>query len=202
MNKPKQKKMKTKMTKKIKICIAAITLVVIILGLLLASLLIKTSYCMPISAPDTIVVHYNDSSNNIVFEKGDKNYNKIYEQLSKSYKKSIFTAFIKGELNKDPKISASDIEELDYSGINIAFVYDSPQIVKTKSGTYTRNGEVYWYQTLVFNIVENDRYQYNSIAIIPPYDSNDYISPAHYTLTCKAYSNFSKLYGTANKLFN
>lgn len=189
------------MTKKTKTCIISIIIVTMLIGSLLASLLITKSYCIPINRPDSIVVYYNKSSDNIVLNKNSSSYNKIYKQLTQSHQQPILMAFVENSLNKEPKIVEHEVRMVDYSGISIEFVYDSPQVIKTNGKIYKVNGDVYWYQSIVFNISKTDNFKYNTVAVIPPYDSNNYISPLHHTVSCKIYSNYSKLYKTSISLF-
>lgn len=189
------------MTKKIKICLVWLTIIVILSSLLLATLLIKKSYCISINKPDSIVVYYKNSSTNIVLEKNSSSYNKIYKQLKQSYQQSMLISFVNNSLGKNPKIITHEVQQIDYADINIEFIYDAPQIIKTNGKTFKLNGEVCWYQSLVFKISKNNNFKYHSIAIIPPSDSNNYISPSHHTISCKAYSNFNDLYKTSIRLF-
>jgi len=189
------------MTKKIKISTAIISIAIIILGTLLSLILIKKSYYMSINVPDRIVVYYDSNSNNIVLEKNDKNYNRIYSQLIKSYKQPILSALFNNSINKDVKLVEDINGKVEYKGIIITFIYDSPQAVKLNKKVYDYNGEVYWFQNLVFTISNANKYQYNSVAIIPPENSINYISPYNYTLSYSAYSNFYKLNKMSIALF-
>ena len=199
LDKTKKLKMKEKMTKKIKICTVVIAVIAVILMTLLAPMLINTFHCIPIKAPDAIIVYHNSGANNVVLEKSADAYDKIYKQLIASYNQNMIKAFFKGDLSKKPKISTHNIEEIDYAGITIEFVYNAPQILQNKR--FKQNGKIYWYQALVFKTSSTNKYQYNTVAIISPSDSHDYISPYHYTVSCQSYSNSSKLHKTAINLF-
>jgi len=189
------------MTKKVKISISIISIITIVLGTLLALLLIKKSYYMPINAPDRIVVYYNNESTNILFEKDDDNYERIYSQLIKSYKQSILKSLFSNSINNNPKIVETTNGKIKYNGIKINFMYDKPQVVKLNNKLYNYNNEVYWFQNLVFTISSANKYQYNEVAIIPPDNSNNYISADSYILSFHGYSNFNKLHNMCVALF-
>ena len=192
---------KMKMTKKIKISISIILITTLLLGSVLALFLIKKSYYPPVIAPDRIVVYYNSDSNNILFEKNDENYNKIYNQLIKSFKQSMLISLFSGSINNNPKIIEHDNSKIKYDGIKINFMYDKPQVVKLNNNLYLHNNETYWYQNLVFTISSIDKYQYSEVAIIPPENSNNYISYDTYILSYQGYSNFYKLHKICTNLF-
>ncbi len=202
MKKTNQTKMaKTKMTKKIKISIVISVIAILLTSAVLATLLIKTDYGLSINAPDRIVVYHNDNSDNIVFEKSSSKYSKLYKQLINAHKQPILVAFVNGSLNRDAKIISHNVAQVDYEGISIEFVYDSPQILTNNGKQHKLNGDICWYQSLVFKLSNKDKYKYNTIAIIPPSDAINFVSPHHHTITCSAYSNFNDLYNYAIKLF-
>ena len=190
-----------KKTKKIKIITTILSIVVIISSLIIITSLNTTSYCMQINAPNRIIVYYNNETNNKGFERGNETYNIIYSSITKAYEQSVLSAIITGKIFKDVKIVKIDNTDINFSGIKINFIYDNPQVVKYKKKLYTHNDETYWYQSLIFDITDSNKYQLNKVAIIPPPSSNNYISTYNYSLSYLAYSNFNKTYNQAITLF-
>lgn len=191
---------KTKMTKKTKI-IALLSIIIVIFTLLVILSLTTISHCMKINVPNRIIVYYNDETTNKVYENNDEQFNIIYSSVIKSYEQSTMASILNGKLFKDVKIIHSENSVVSFDAIKVSFVYDTPQVVKCKNKLYSHNNENYWYQTLIFDIPLNDKYSYNTIAIIPPFSSNEYVSPFKYNLSYIAYSNFSKTYKIVTKLF-
>lgn len=191
---------KPKMTKKTKL-IALILTIIIIFTLLVILSLTTMSHCMKINVPNRIIVYYNDETANKVYENDTEQFNNIYSSVIKSYKQSTIASIINGKLFKDVKIIYGENSVVNFDGVKISFVYDTPQVVKYKDKLYSYNNENYWYQTLIFDIPLSDNYAYNSIAIIPPFSSNEYVSPFKYNLSYRAYSNFNKTYKIVTKLF-
>lgn len=182
-------------TKKIRLIFSIILAFTLLVGTLIIVASTNTiSYSMNISKPDRIVVYYNSSSTNKVFEPGDEQYNQIYSWITDSFEQKIISAFIKGELFKKIKVTKTS-SSVDFEGIKVNFVYDSPNAVKIKENIYLNNGEECWYQSLIFNIHSQHKYQYNNIAIIEPGNTFDY------KVSYKAYSNFSKCYNNLLRLF-
>ncbi|MBQ7881033.1 MAG: hypothetical protein IJ358_04250 [Clostridia bacterium] len=191
------------MTKKTKILIATILIIVTFTTISLVALsLAKVSHCMDINAPSQIVVYYNKSSTNIVFEPNDEEYKSIYSSIKKAYKQPMLKALVDNKLFKDVKIIENDNSPINFKGIKISFVYNTPQVVKYKSKLYNHNGENYWYGKLIFDITQDDAYQYNTVAIIPPENSNMYVSAYSYSLYYSGYCNFNSVYNNALQLFN
>ena len=190
------------MTKTIKIIVAIILLTFTLITLSLVALTFNNvSHCMQINAPSRIIVYYNSESQNKVFEPDSANYNEIYLSILEGYKQPIIKAITTNKLFKDVKINANEGTNINFSGIKINFVYDTPQAVRYKNKLYTSNDQTYWYQNLIFDIPSADKYQYNTVAIIPPKDASYYVSPFNYSLHYSAYSNFSNVEQIANKLF-
>jgi len=191
------------MKKKAKIISSIILIVVIGIATTITLLSVnKISYAMYIDKPSRIVVCYNAETNNQVFSPGDDEYNKIYNLIMNSYKQPIIKAFVSGDLNKKVKIQHVEQSTIEFDGIKVNFVYDTPRAVYYKKDIYTSNGESYWYQNLVFNISNANKFSYNWIAIIPPETSSHYIDNCTYDLQYLAYSNFSNCYNYLNKKFN
>ena len=194
--------MKTK-TKKIKIISLSILLIfVIIVGGILTMTFSTISYAMAFNTPSKIIVYYNEELGNQVYEIGSKEYNDIYNSICDAYKQSTIKAFVNGELNKSIKIKHVEKNNINFAGIKVNFVYNTPQIVKYKSKIYSNNGKNYWYQSLIFTINDTNDFQYNSVAIIPPVNDDNYINQYTYSLNYSAYSNFSKTYSMLIKYFN
>lgn len=190
------------MRKKIKILVAVIlTLVAMLTISLVAMSLNTTSHCMKINAPDRIIVYYNSVSQNKVFEKDSVEYNQIYSSIINAYQQTVLEAFVNSSLFKDVKINTPLNCEIDFDGVKINFVYDTPQAVKYKNKLYEKDGQNYWYQNLIFDISSADKYQYNDVAIIPPETSNYYTSPYECYLKYSAYSNFDKVYDIVLNMF-
>lgn len=182
-------------TKKIKILVSVILiLVAIVASGIVAACTTKVSYAMGIPKPDRIVVYYNSSSNNMVFERDSDDYGNIYNSIIGSFKQRTIVSFVNGNLSKKPKI-VEHASSVDFDGLKVNFVYDSPNVVKQKNNLYIIDGEECWYQSLIFDISSQNKYQYNSIAIIQPDNTFDY------SVIYKAYSNFGKCYDDLIKLF-
>lgn len=189
-------------TKKIRIIISVILLCVAVITVCLVTLTLNTvSYNMHINKPSQIIVYYNNEYGNIVFEPTSNEYSKIYSLLIDSYNQPILKAFVSGDLSKNVKVVENQSTKINFTGIKINFVYDSPQIVKYKNKLYTNNDDNYWYQNLIFDINNADKFQYNNVAIIPPSSSKYYIGQYNYSLHYKAYSNFNNVYNYTLSLF-
>ncbi len=150
-------------------------------------------YMMEIDKPSRIVVYYNDFSNNIVFENGTNEYNEVYTLMCKAYRQPTLKAITKSALSKNPKVEVGDIREVNFKGLKVGFVYDNPQAVKSNKDVYLIDGETYWFGSLIFDVVDIDKYQYSSVAIIPPID-NENFELNEYNIEYLAYSNFNDLY--------
>jgi len=191
--------MKTKRIKIIAICIiafvcvAATTLVVLSLN--------SISYAMTFNRPSSIVIYYNNEAGNQVYEPNTKEYELIYSSIVNSYKQNSLQSIMTGSLNNKIKIETTSNTTIKYSGILVRFVYNTPQVVKYKESNYIHNNTNYWYQSLVFTINNYDSFDYNSVAIIPPMSSNDYLGENNYSLQYKVYSNFNNAYNELIKLF-
>lgn len=188
-------------TKKIKIIATIILSLVAIITIGLIVLSTKTTYHgIDFCRPSQIIVYYNSETNNVVFEQGDEYYNKIYNSIVDAYKQPILSAFLSNKLFKDVKIVKNDATAIKFDGIFISFVYDLPQAVKYKNKMYIDGGETYWYQTLIFSLSHNNKFQYNQIAIIPPENSNKYVDKYTYSIHYKMYSNFKSTYSLVNNI--
>ena len=193
--------MKTKT--KIKVLVAVILLVVTIITIALIGLSLNTvSYGIAFNAPDRIAIYYNKQSTNKVFERGTDEHEQIYSLVLDSFEQPILKAITSGTLNKKVKINENEPSSINYKGIVVHFMYDTPQVAKYKTKTYTNNGVNYWYEGLKFNISGNNKMQYNIIAIIPPENSVDYVSSNDYVLHYSIFSNFNSLYNNALEIFN
>lgn len=190
-------------TKKAKIIVVTILLVVTLLGATFTALSFnKVSYAPSFNKPDRIIVYNQSSSSNIVFEPADKNYNTIYSLMLSGCKKPILPAILAGDLSKNVKVHHVENSKINFKDIVINFVYDTPQIVRLKNKTYNNNGKNYWYQNLIFELFDENKFEYNNIAIISPESSIDYISPYTYSSYYQVYSNFNDCYEFSKKLFS
>lgn len=189
-------------TKKIKIIIAImLSLVAIITSVLIALSLNKVSYYSNIEKPSRIVVYYNAQHNNIVFAPGDEDYEKLYSLLTASYKEPILKSLFNGRITNKAKIFSSTKTQINFDGINVAFVYNSPKVLKSNGKIYTVNNNDYWFKTLVFNINDNNQFAYNMVAVIPNENDVNYLGEFAYNVGIKACSNFSNLYNYCYQLF-
>jgi len=190
------------MTKKIKIIIAIICASVVAIASTLAVLSVtKISFCMDINPPDRIVVYYKSEFDNMVFEQGEHEYDMIYSSIIGACKQRTITAIFSGDLSKDVKVCNNFQQTLKIDTFAVNFVYDTPQIVKYKKSAYLTHDGNYWYQSLIFNISSQNKFQYNLVAIIPPETSNQYVSNFSYNLHYNLYSNFGKTHSTLNKIY-
>lgn len=158
----------------------------------------KVSYFIDISRPDNIVVYYGSSTNNVVYEKDSEEYLSIYTFITKCHNQKSLDSFLRGNLSKKPKIVEQNDCRLDFNNLLISFAYYAPQPVKLNDKTYSYNGSGYWYKNLVF-IIPDTNWDYNSVAIIPPSDSNHYVSAYNYNLYYQTYSNYSLEYNNLYK---
>ena len=191
------------MTKKTKIKIAAISIVGLVIMLASTILILQfntISYAFKFNTPSRIVVYYNDEAGNQVYEPGSDEYRFIYSAICEAYRQPILTAMFNGELNKDVKINESYPTAVDFNGIKVNFVYDTPQVVKNKKSVLN-GGNTYWYQNLIFDIDQYSGFKYNTVAIIPPPTADNYEGPNIYSLYYLAYSNFGSLYNSLVKYF-
>jgi len=157
---------------------------------------------MELNRPSRIIVYHNSETNNQVFEPNTEEYNKIYSLFTDSCKQPILQALVSGEINKDVKVVENEISTIDFKGVTINFVYDSPQAVKGKNKLYNYNNSTYWYQSLIFKVTDSNQLCYNTIAIIPPNDASYYVSHNTYNLHYQVYSNYNKTYNYVLTLFN
>ncbi len=198
-------KMTIKMKKKnkVKIIISIVLISVALLTTLLVTLSINTtSYSMAINRPNQIIIYHNNSATNKVYEPSVKEFSQLYSLFNKSFEQKILPAILSGELNNDVKVKQS-AGEIKPGNVCIALMYNVPQVLKLEKDLYKdTNGENYWYQSLIFNVVNKDNYQYHSIAIVPPNDSTEFISNFNYNLYYEIYGNFNQLYNYALELFN
>ena len=194
---------KMKKKSKVKITISIILISVALISALLVTLSINTtSYSMAINQPNQIIIYHNNSATNKVYEPSVKEFSQLYSLFNKSFEQKILPAILSGELNNNVKVKQST-GEIKPDNICLALVYDVPQALKLKKDLYKdKNGRNYWYQSLIFNVVNVDNYQYHSIAIIPPEDSAEFISNFNYNLYYEVYGNFNQLYNYALELFN
>lgn len=192
-----------KKTKKIKIILSVSILLIftIIVGSILIMSFNTISYAMAFKAPAKIIVYYNEQLGNQVYDAGSAEYNDIYSSICNSYEQSVLKAFVNGELNKDIKIKHTDKTAIDFTGIKVNFVYNTPQVVKYKNSLYSNNGTNYWYQNLIFTISDTNSFQYNTVAIIPPVNDRDYVNQYTYSLTYNAYSNLGKTHTMLSEYF-
>ncbi len=193
--------MKTK-TKKIKIISLLILLLFAIISVGVFIMSFSTiSYAMAFNTPSKIIVYYNGETGNQVYEPNSTEFNDIYMSICNAYKQPMLKAFMSGELNKKIKVEPIENTTIDFNGIKVNFVYNSPQPVKYKSNVYSNNGKTYWYQNLIFTINDVDGFQYNQVAIIPPINDNNYINQYTYSLNYKTYSNLGKTYTMLSEYF-
>lgn len=189
-------------TKKIKIIVSIILIFVALVATTLTTLsLTHISYSMNFNSPSRIIVYYNNENNNMVLEPNDAEYKEIYSLILGAYKKSTINAITSNSLSKKVKIIQNKETDIDFDGVKISFVYDTPQVLKYKDKIYCNNDQTYWYQNLIFYITNVDNFQYNTVAIIPPIGSKQYVSPFTYLLHYEAYANFSKTYNYIITLF-
>ena len=194
--------MKMKIKKISIIILCVIFLLLAIAGITLFTLSVTTtSYNMQFNKPSRIIVYYENESGNQVFEPTDTEYNKIYSLVCNAYKQSTLNALTSNQLYKDVKIIENDISSINFSGININFVYDTPQVVRYKNKMYITNNENYWYQNLIFDIVSTNKFQYTTVAIIPPNNASNYYGAFNYSLYYKAFANWYKTYNYTIALF-
>ena len=190
--------MTTQKTKKIKVMVAIILSVVLtISGIFISISLIKTSNIMKFENPDKIIVYFNSNTRNIVFEPTDNEYKTIYTFINDAHKQTILTSIFNGQLFKDADIMEHDLKNINFDGINVSFVYNSPQIAKLKNKIYSNH---IWYQTLMFKVSSNDGFSYNSTAIISPKNIDEY--PFDYSSHYVSYSNLKSLYNYLIDMFN
>ena len=188
-------------TKKTKIIAGVILLLVAVITTLLIIISVKTTYHgIDFNKPSRIIVYYDSQTTNAVFEQGDECYDKIYNSILDGCKQPILSALFSNKLFKDVKIVKNNATEIDFSGVKISFVYDLPQAVSYKNKIYTNNGETYWYTTLIFNVTDTNKYQYNHISIIPPEDSNNYNGQFNYSLHYEIYSNLNSTFKLVNSI--
>lgn len=184
-----------KISKTAKLTIVIILLTVVLVGIVLAILSNTTIlYCMKIEQPSRIVVYKNNASINKVFESNTNEYNLIYNEVINSYKESTLQAIFSGRIFKDIDIVKVKNTNIDFDGFNINFIYDTPQVVKTKNGTYKYDNTNYWYTSLMFNITDTSSWQLNKVYIIPTEESDEFVSYYTCNLYYNIYSNYEKLY--------
>ena len=143
---------------------------------------------MKINAPDKIIVYYNSSSNNVVYEPDDNTYHKIYQMINNAHKQTILTSVFNGQLFKDVTIIEHSSKTVKFDGIKVSFIYNTPQIAKLENKIYPNQ---VWYQNLMFEISSEDTFNYNSVAIISPESNSTTFSYKSHYLT---YSNYCELY--------
>jgi hypothetical protein len=187
-----------KKTTKIKLIATIIVLLVALITIAILTISLNTiSYSMQFNAPSRIVVYCDSESGNQVYEPNSKQYEEIYTTICNSYSQTILSAIKSNSLNKKVKIEKVEPTSINFSGIKVNFVYDTPQIVKFKHDIYLVDDETCWYQNLIFSIDNQNKFKYNSVAIIPPSTSNHYVDSYTYSLQYFVYSNFGTTY---NKL--
>lgn len=191
------------MTKKIKIIISTVLLIITLITIALVALSLNTvSHCMDINAPDRIAVYYNNEYTNKVYSKSTEQYDAIYSSILNGCNQKILPAIASGSIFKDVKIKRHNATQSNFNQITINFIYDTPQVVKYKSKLYNNSGINYWYQNLVFHVTATNKYQYNTVAIIPPENDINYINYNSYCLHYEVYSNFAMSYRSASNLFD
>lgn len=189
-------------TRKTKIIVAVVLfLVCIVTSVLLTMKFNKISYMMNINKPDNIIVYYNSQSNNKVFSPKDKEYENIYSLIVNGSKQSVLSAMFNGELSNNVYVEKVDSSEIKFNTIIINFCYNKPQVVQLKNNDYLDNGRNYWYQNLIFTLDSNNNFKYNTVAIVVPESSVDFVSPFTYSLKYNVYSNWNKCYSFAKNLF-
>ena len=185
-------------TKKIKIIVAIIlSAFIIISGTVVSLSLIKTSHIMKFNNPDKIVVYYNSSTNNIVFEPTDSEYNTICNMINKSHEQSILSSIFNVEIFNDVDIEQHEAKLINFDGFKVSFVYNTPQIAKLESKIHSNN---IWYQSLLFDISSKDGFNYNTTYIISP--ENTGVEKYSYTSHYVTYSSLSDLYNYLNNIFD
>ncbi|MFQ6724169.1 MAG: hypothetical protein ACLRFE_02415 [Clostridia bacterium] len=193
-------KTKTK-TKRTKIIISIILIFVAVCTAILLTLQFNNiSYLPNINKPSRIIIYYNSEKNNVVFEQNDEEFNLIYSSLTKAHKQSLLNATFNGELLKKCRIIENDPSSISFEHIKLCFDYNLPQSLKLKNDLYSYNNNVYWYQQLIFDIINNDDFKYNSIAIIPPSNSPYYVDQFTYTLQYLSYSKLDNAYNIINSI--
>lgn len=189
-------------TKKAKISVAIILLIVVLpTSILLTMSLKKVSYIMTINKPDNIVVYYNNETTNKVFTPDDCEYNEIYSLIVAGCKKSVLTAFIDNDLSNSVKVQQVEQSKIKFKNLIVNFSYVHPQVVQLQNKNYLINGQNYWYQNLIFTLSAEDDFKFNDVAIIVPESSINYNGPFDYSLKYKVYSNWHKNYNYVKTLF-
>lgn len=188
-----------KISKTTKILASAILIVVALVSVALITLSnTTTSYCMNIEMPNRIVIYKNQFATNKVFESDTPQFKQIYSAVLESYEQSTLNAITSGKIFKDVEIVESEQTEINFNGVTINFVYDTPQAVKSKNTSYVYNGDCYWYKSLIFKISDSG-WQKNQVAIISVENSN--ALPMYYTLSYKAYSNQNEVFKIVSNMF-
>lgn len=191
-------KQTTKKTKKIKVIVAIIlSIVALIGGTFISVSLIKTSHIMKFNTPDKIIVYYNSNTNNIVFEPEDIEYHNICKMINNAHKQTVLTSIFNGQLFKDVEIVEHDFKKIDFKGLKVCFIYNSPQIAKLENKIHPSH---IWYQTLMFEISSEDKFNYNTTAIISP--KNNGANQSNYISHYVSYSNLSNLYDYLINMFS
>lgn len=186
--------MKKKEIRIIKATILLVVALIVAISLLLS--FTNISYAPTFNKPNHIIIYYKDASKNIVFDSTEQKFDEIYSEIISSCKKNVFNAITDNDLNKSPKIISTENSQVKFNDIVINFVYNAPQKLKN-----TTQHKDYWYQNLIFKISSQNKFVYNSVAIILPETSNQYISPFTYNLQYQIYSNYSKCYDICKNLF-
>ena len=190
---------KTILTKKISVILAVCVAVAIIISALIIGLSVNNKVYLNIARPNSIVVYNNSLSKNKVYESGSVEFENIYLNIQNSFKQSKWTALTKGKLFEKQNIQTLS-STIDFEGYVVNFIYDSPQSLKCNGNDYFILDKAVWYKSLVFNLNQNG-WEYNSIAIIPPESSSFYFSPYGMIAYYITYSNFTKAEEFVSTLF-
>lgn len=190
---------KTILTKKISVIVAICVAIAVIISTVIIGLSLNTKEYLDIAKPNSIAVYNNSSLENKVYESGSVEFENIYLSIKNGLKQSKWTALTRGKLFEKQNIQTMS-NTIDFEGYVVNFMYDYPQPLKCNGEDYFILGKAVWYNSLMFNLNQNG-WQYNSVAIIPPESSNFYFSPYGMVASYTVYSNFAKAEEFVSTLF-
>ncbi len=195
---------KTKTSHKLKYIVISVALILVIgiSAILLVLHNTKISYYIEAEKPYAIVLYNNSENKNIYYEQDTTEFNEIYLSILNGFKQDKLSSLLSNKLFYKPSIANCDNTKLAFEGIKVKFVYSSAQPVKLNNSSYELNNQVYWYNSLIFNITSNDEYSYTNIVILPSENDSNFTSRNTYNVYYTSYANFASSYNVINSHFS
>ena len=172
--------------------IGAIVSISIIGILIIATIImanVNVNYSVKCATPTSVWVQYGSNAERDAQDKAST----IVEYINNASKEKSLTALFNGTLGKKAKVvAASNVGKTipSNSGFNVRYRYENAQkLVEGKKEYKDSNGEVVYYEDLVFTVVET-----NGTEIVNVYVIQDAEKPTTYTYYYELEANFNALY--------